>query len=401
MLEIDDFQDILSDLQSGKPIVLLDDALRENEGDVVVITELLLPEHLTFFSTHARGLICVSISDEVAQKLDLPYQVSNNFSPYGTPFTVSVDYREVKKSGVLPASRVITMKKLLEDSSKAEDFTVPGHVFPLIAHPAGVFGRQGQTEGSYDLARILGYKPSGVICEILAPDGSIARGNTLNEFVKKHQLRVTTVEEIIRYRIKNDNSIRMTARSRVTTDLGEKEAIVFVDDCEKKEHIGLIFGDINNKDKELLIRIHSECLTGDVFGSRRCDCGEQLKKSIEVIQKHGNGMVIYLRQEGRGIGLLNKLKAYNLQDRGQDTVEANLSLGFAIDSRDFVVAATLLKLLGILEVSVLTNNPQKCDTLVRCGINVKERIPIIVPFDEYSKEYLHTKKTKLGHMITE
>jgi 3,4-dihydroxy 2-butanone 4-phosphate synthase/GTP cyclohydrolase II len=290
------------------------------------------------------------------------------------------------------------MKRLLEPGIKAEDFVSPGHVFPLIANPSGVLGRQGQTEGSYDLARIAGFQPSGVICEILKPDGTVSKGADLDRFAEEHGIKITSIEEIIRYRVSREVLVRQVARSRLETDVGFFDTFVFEDDVESKEHLALVYGDITGR-KAPLIRLHSECLTGDVFGSQRCDCGPQLHEAMERIVADGCGVILYLRQEGRGIGLTNKLRAYELQDLGHDTVEANVALGFEPDQRDFAVAVNMLHILGVREARVMTNNPRKIETLKRLGINVSERLPIQIPATEYSRAYLETKRLKLGHLL--
>lgn len=400
-IRLDSFASVVADFKAGKPIVLVDDASRENEGDITIATEALTPELMNFMLREARGLVCVSISTEIASQLNLPLQVLNNNSPFNTPFAVSVDHRTVQGSGVTAAGRTFTMQKLLDPNMRAEDFVSPGHVFPLIANPAGVIGRQGQTEGSYDLARIAGFQPSGVICEILSPDGSMARGKELNAFAKRFGLKVSSVEEIVKYRIREEVLIRVVANEELMTDFGKCRTYVFQDDAVGKEHLVLAFGPEEKlrDSRGALVRIHSECLTGDVFGSRRCDCGEQLHASMRRIISEGSGLVLYLRQEGRGIGLANKLRAYALQDQGHDTVEANLQLGFPADMRDFAVAGKILDHFGVSSVRLLTNNPDKLNTLTGLGISISERIPLVVEADEYSREYLATKRSKLGHWL--
>jgi 3,4-dihydroxy 2-butanone 4-phosphate synthase/GTP cyclohydrolase II len=400
-IQLHPFSEVLADFRAGKPVILVDDAERENEGDITLATEAVTPELMSFMLEHARGLICVSISVELAEQLNLPLQVLNNNSPFNTPFTVSIDHRSVSQSGVTGRSRALTMQKLLEPGAQPEDFVSPGHVFPLIANPAGVIGRQGQTEGSYDLARIAGFKPSGIVCEILQPDGTMARGKQLNEFAERFGLKISSVEEIIKFRIREEVLVRMVGESAMTTDFGACRAFVFQDDVDGKEHLALAFGQeklLDNPDGTL-VRIHSECLTGDVFGSRRCDCGEQLKESMQQIVARGSGIVLYLRQEGRGIGLTNKLRAYALQDQGHDTVEANLRLGFPADMRDFAVAAKMLDHFGVRRVQLLTNNPDKLSTLENFGIEIRSRIPLVVRPDEFSKHYLEAKRDKLGHWL--
>ena len=397
-VELSPLSEIIADIQAGKMVILVDDADRENEGDIAIATECLTAEAVAFMHQHARGLICVSISHEVAQKLSVPLQVTNNQSPFHTPFGVSLDHRDVNESGVTAAARAFTMKRLVHPEAQSGEFVVPGHVFPLIAHPAGVLGRQGQTEGSYDLARIAGFAPSGVICEILNENGTVAKGADLQAFARAHGLRIGSVEQVIRYRINHEVFVRETARSVLQTEAGPFETVVFEDDVSGKEHLALVCGDVRGA-RAPLLRIHSECLTGDVLGSQRCDCGQQLHLALQRMQADGAGVVLYLRQEGRGIGLSNKLKAYALQDKGHDTVEANLELGFPPDLRDFAVAAKILNRLGVPRVRLLTNNPQKLDTLVRLGVEVSERVPLSIAANPHNAQYLSTKRDKLGHLL--
>ncbi len=400
-IQLHPFSEVIEAFRRGEPVILVDDEKRENEGDIAIATEALTIDHMNLMLAHARGLVCVSISAELAAQLQLPLQTINNNSPFNTPFAISVDHRTVAHQGVTAASRLLTMQKLLDPRSQPEDFVSPGHVFPLIANPAGVIGRQGQTEGSFDLARIAGFKPSGVICEILNADGSMARGSQLNEFAGAHKLKIGSVEQITRYRIREEVLIRAVGEAELQTDFGSCRTFVFQDDAAGKEHLVLVFGDPRQLRSEAgaLVRIHSECLTGDVFGSRRCDCGEQLHEAMRQIVEQGGGMILYLRQEGRGIGLTNKLRAYSLQDQGHDTVEANLRLGFPADMRDFAVAAKILDSFEVHSVRLLTNNPEKLSTLEQLGIDIVERVPLIVSPDEHSRAYLDTKRSKLGHLL--
>ncbi|MCB0333107.1 MAG: GTP cyclohydrolase II [Bdellovibrionales bacterium] len=393
-------EEVIEDYRAGKIVIIVDDADRENEGDLAVATELVTPEAIAFMIEHGRGLICASISVEQARQLQLPYQVENNNAPLRTAFTTSIDHVDVAYSGITASSRAKTINHLVSEEAKATDFVRPGNVYPLIANPAGVVARQGQTEGSYDLARLAGLKPSGVICEILSPDGTMMRGAELDAFAKEHNLKITSVEEILQYRIHKESLIREVAHSTLATDYGVFDVYVFEDDVDRKEHIALVYGDVTQcHDNGVLVRLHSECLTGDVFTSRRCDCGIQLSDSLKRMVDEGCGVLLYLRQEGRGIGLLNKLRAYALQDEGHDTVQANIKLGFAADERDFVVGAKLLRLLNIERVRLLTNNPEKNDTLARCGIDIVERIGLVAPQDELSMAYLECKREKLGHFL--
>lgn len=398
MLKVSPFSDVLAAFRRGEMVIMADDADRENEGDLVAASEKLTAKQISFMMNEARGLICISLSVERAKKIKLPLQVLNNNSPYGTPFTVSVDLKSVGGEGISAEARTETMRALISDSAKAEDFISPGHVFPLIANPSGVLGRKGQTEGSFDLARIAGFEPSGVICEIMNPDGSMARAEDLNRFAERHGLLITTVQEVINYRLASDTLVRETARSEMDTAFGRWEVRVFADDVEQKEHLALIYGN-PDKDKAVQVRLHSECLTGDVFGSKRCDCGEQLEKAMRNIVAEGAGVILYLRQEGRGIGLGNKLKAYALQDEGLDTVEANRALGFRADERDFSIAGKMLRALGLNRIRLLTNNPEKISALKDMGIIIEERLPVVAEATAYSKSYLDAKREKMGHLL--
>ena len=392
--------EIMDTFKSGRPVIMVDDADRENEGDIVIASEVVTAEHMAFMMEEARGLICVTLSADKAEMLNLPLQVRYNNSPYQTAFTVSVDSKSVQQRGVEAAARATTVRALQSADSKASDFVAPGHVFPLIAHRSGVLGRRGQTEGSFDLARLSGFSESAVICEILNPDGSMARGAELYAFAKKHDLLITSVEEVLRYRIHEEILIRKMGCVDKETDFGVWKAYVFEDDVDGKEHLALVYGDPETAgDSGLLVRIHSECLTGDVFSSRRCDCGEQLRMSMQEIVSQGAGAILYLRQEGRGIGLANKLMAYELQDQGHDTVEANLKLGFAADERDFGVAAKILQQLGIRRVRLMTNNPVKLETLESSGITIVDRVSVKAAHDEFCAFYIETKKNKLGHLL--
>jgi 3,4-dihydroxy 2-butanone 4-phosphate synthase/GTP cyclohydrolase II len=400
-IKLSNFNDVLTAYAKGEAIILVDHAKRENEGDLTVATEKITREMLAFMTNECRGLTCVSLEQPLAKRLGLSLQTTNNQSPYHTQFTVSVNYlgkdNTEKGDGFTASERALCMRKLIDEDSQASDFVRPGGVFPLIADRRGVLGRGGQTEGSLDLARLAALKPSGVICEILDENGKLLRGAQLEEFAKKHGFLITSVAEIIRYRIQNEILVKEVARATLMTDHGEFEGVVFEDQAELKEHL-LLYKDCINDSAPVAVRIHSECLTGDVFGSRRCDCGEQLNKALEYTAKHG-GIILYLQQEGRGIGLANKLRAYALQDQGHDTVEANLKLGFAADERDFAVAAKMLRAVGVEEVRLLTNNPDKLNALENYGIKIHERIPLIAADDEFSRSYIETKRTKLGHLI--
>lgn len=391
-------QEVIADFRDGKMVIIVDDESRENEGDLAIATEKVTAESLAFMMNEGRGLICVSIAREVAEHLKLFPQVDTNNSRYGTPFTATVDHRSVMNFGQTASARAETMRRLIDPEAKPSDFVTPGNVFPLIANPVGVLGRRGQTEGSYDLARLAGLKPSGIICEILNPDGTMARGDSLIEFAERYKIKITSVETIARHIVANEILVREVSRESKRTDYGEFLVSVFESDADGKEHLALQYGDIT-KGVTPLVRIHSECLTGDVFGSQRCDCGPQLDAAMKSIVKHGSGILLYLRQEGRGIGLLNKLRAYELQDQGRDTVEANVELGFGADERDFAVAAKILGVLGVGELNLLTNNPRKLETMKRFGIGVINRVPLVCPSNIHNQSYLETKRAKLGHFL--
>ncbi|MBX7144491.1 MAG: GTP cyclohydrolase II [Oligoflexia bacterium] len=400
-VKTDSFEAVLDDYTKGRAVIILDDADRENEGDIAVAAEFISADLVAFMMREARGLICVSISPSRAAFLNLPLQTSNNQSPFHTAFAVSVDHVSVADCGASAEARARTIRALVDPGAKAEDFVSPGHVFPLIANPTGVLGRQGQTEGSFDLARMAGcLEPGGVICEILNADGSMARGAELTEYASLHGLKLITIADIIARRIQHEVLLRNVAEGQLDTAVGACRTYVFQDDVAGKEHLAVVFGDLSKAGAAgPLVRVHSECLTGDVFGSRRCDCGPQLYSAMRMMKQAGAGVVLYLRQEGRGIGLTNKLRAYALQDQGHDTVEANIKLGFPADMRDFVVAGKMLTALGVNNVRLLTNNPDKLQTLERFGIVITERIPMVIEADEYSKDYLSTKRDKLGHWL--
>ncbi|RIL11462.1 MAG: bifunctional 3,4-dihydroxy-2-butanone-4-phosphate synthase/GTP cyclohydrolase II [Proteobacteria bacterium] len=400
-MKLSPFSEVLEDFRAGKMVVMVDHHERENEGDLIIATEKVSAQDINFMMREGRGLICVSISAELAEALNLPLQTLSNNSAYQTPFAVSIDHREAAGRGVTAEGRAFTMRRMLQSGASASEFVSPGYVFPLIASPLGVLGRKGQTEGSYDLARLAGFKSSGVLCEILNPDGSMARGRELQSFADRNELKITSVDEVARYRVKNEIFVREVAAANLETDFGLFQTRVFADDADSKEHLVLQYGTMERLKNEgaPLVRIHSECLTGDVFGSRRCDCGAQLSQAAELIIREGCGLIFYLRQEGRGIGLTNKLKAYALQDAGDDTVEANIRIGFEADQRDFAVAGKILHTLGVNRVRLITNNPAKVNTLESLGITVEGRVPAVVPADQLNRAYLETKREKLGHIL--
>jgi 3,4-dihydroxy 2-butanone 4-phosphate synthase/GTP cyclohydrolase II len=395
---ISDIEGALEDLRQGKMIILVDDEDRENEGDLTMAAEKVTPEAINFMAKYGRGLICLSLHPDIVERLNLPLMVQDNRSRFQTAFTVSVEAKNGVTTGISAADRAHTILTAVEDDASPDDLVQPGHVFPLRARRGGVLFRAGQTEGSVDLARLAGLKPAGVICEIMNEDGTMARRPDLDEFASTHDLRVVSVAEIIAYRMRNESFVHREAQTVLPTPFGEFKAIAFSNELDNSEHLALVKGEID-PGKDILVRVHSECLTGDVFGSYRCDCGDQLKRALEMIHQEGLGVLIYLRQEGRGIGFANKLKAYALQDKGLDTVEANRELGFAPDLRDYGVGAQILVALGVRRMRIMTNNPKKIVGLDGYSLTVTGRVPIEVPPRPENMHYLLTKCEKLGHIM--
>ena len=391
-------EEAIEDIKKGKPIIVVDDEDRENEGDLVIPAQVITEETVNFMIKEARGLMCVPITKERADELELNLMTANNTDSHGTAFTISVDSLEGTTTGISVGDRYRTIKDILNPQKKSKDFKKPGHLFPLIASKGGVLDRKGHTEASVDLAKICGYEPVSVIIEIIKDDGEMARRDDLIEFAKKYDLKIITIDHIIDYRKKNEDLVTREVEVVLPTKFGDFKMAAFSDEIEKKEYIAVFKGDLQGKE-EVLVRLHSECLTGDVFGSKICDCGEQLQKSLESINEKGEGLLIYLRQEGRGIGIYNKLKAYNLQDQGHDTVEANHLLGFKDDLRDFAVAAQIIKDFGIKSINILTNNPKKIESLEKYGVDVKKRIDSETEPTTENKKYLETKRDKMGHYI--
>jgi 3,4-dihydroxy 2-butanone 4-phosphate synthase/GTP cyclohydrolase II len=398
VMGISDIEGALEDLRQGKMIILVDDEDRENEGDLTMAAEKVTPEAINFMAKYGRGLICLSLHPDIVERLNLPLMVQDNRSRFQTAFTVSVEAKNGVTTGISAADRAHTILTAVEDDASPDDLVQPGHVFPLRARRGGVLFRAGQTEGSVDLARLAALKPAGVICEIMNEDGTMARRPDLDEFASTHDLRVVSVAEIIAYRMRNESFVHREAETVLPTPFGEFKAIAFSNELDNSEHLALVKGEID-PDKDILVRVHSECLTGDVFGSYRCDCGDQLKRALEMIHQEGLGVLIYLRQEGRGIGFANKLKAYALQDKGLDTVEANRELGFAPDLRDYGVGAQILVALGVRRMRIMTNNPKKIVGLDGYSLTVTGRVPIEVPPRPENMHYLLTKCEKLGHIM--
>ncbi|MDI3327434.1 MAG: bifunctional 3,4-dihydroxy-2-butanone-4-phosphate synthase/GTP cyclohydrolase II [Alicyclobacillaceae bacterium] len=391
-------EEAIEELRKGRVVIVVDDENRENEGDFVALAEHATPEIINFMITHGRGLVCVPITEERARELALDPMVWNNTDVHGTAFTVSVDVRRGTTTGISAYERALTVKALIDPDSRPEDFRRPGHIFPLVAKPGGVLRRAGHTEAAVDLARLAGAYPAGVICEVLKEDGTMARVPDLAEVARRHGLKMITIADLIRYRKEREKLIERRAEADLPTDYGMFRAIVYTDTLDEKEHIALVKGSIR-PGEPVLVRVHSECLTGDVFGSHRCDCGPQLSAALRQIEQNGSGVLLYMRQEGRGIGLVNKIRAYALQEQGYDTVEANEKLGFPPDLRDYGIGAQILHDLGVTKLRLLTNNPRKIKGLEGHGLEVVEVVPLQVPATEENIGYLRTKKVKLGHYL--
>ncbi|MCF8081635.1 MAG: bifunctional 3,4-dihydroxy-2-butanone-4-phosphate synthase/GTP cyclohydrolase II [Deltaproteobacteria bacterium] len=397
-MPISKIEDILDDVRQGKMIILVDDEDRENEGDLTIAAENVSAENINFMAKYGRGLICLALDPEIVENLKLNQMVEENRSSFQTAFTVSIEAAKGVSTGISAADRAHTIHTAIADDAKPEDLVQPGHVFPLRARRGGVLFRTGQTEGSVDLARLAGLKKAAVICEVMKDDGTMARLPDLEEFARVHDLKIATVADIISYRMRTESFVHRVAETVLPTPFGEFKAIAFVNDIDDYEHLALIKGEID-PEKDVLVRVHSGCLTGDVFGSYRCDCGEQLEKAMQMVQDEGLGVVLYLQQEGRGIGLANKLKAYALQDQGFDTVEANEELGFAPDLRDYGVGAQILVDLGVRKMKIITNNPKKIIGLDGYGLEVTDRVPIECEPRPENIRYLSTKCQKLGHLL--
>ncbi len=389
----------IKDIRAGRMVILVDDEDRENEGDLTMAAEAVTPEAINFMARYGRGLICLSMTGETADRLGLPMMVEKNTSSFETGFTVSIEAKKGVTTGISAADRATTIQTAIADAATADDLVRPGHIFPLRARDNGVMVRVGQTEGSVDLAHLAGCKPAGVICEIMDDDGTMARMPSLEKFSEKHGIGICTVANLVKYRLKTESFVRKAAETVIPTKYGgEFRMIAYENDLDNLTHIAMVKGEVD-PEKDILVRVHSECMTGDIFGSMRCDCDDQLHKAMAMVEKEGSGVIIYLRQEGRGIGLVNKLKAYELQRRGYDTVDANLELGFDADMRDYGVGAQILTDLGVRKMRLMTNNPTKIMGLEEYGLSVVERVPIEIMPNSLNNDYLNCKQLKMGHLL--
>ena len=391
-------EEAIRDIRDGKFVIVVDDEDRENEGDLTMAAEKVTPDAINFMAKHGRGLVCLPVVGKRLDELQIPMMVSDNTSSFGTAFTVSIDAKVGATTGISAHDRALTVLAVLDSATKPEDIARPGHIFPLRAKEGGVLVRTGQTEAAVDLSRLAGLYPAGVICEIMKEDGTMARMPDLESFSEEHGIKIVSVAQLIEYRLRFDTLIHKVAEAKLPTNYGDFVVIAYRSEVDSNHHIALVRGDVNT-DEPVLVRVHSECLTGDVFSSIRCDCGDQLRHAIQMVADEGRGVVVYMRQEGRGIGLHNKLKAYELQDSGLDTVEANEALGFEPDLRNYGIGAQILKDLGIKRLKLMTNNPRKIVGLDGYDLQVVERVPIIIPPNPNSLAYLSTKRTKMGHLI--
>jgi len=399
MTDFSTIEDAIADIKDGKIIIVVDDEDRENEGDLIMAAEKSTPAAVNFLSKYGRGLICVPLTAQRLKELELDAMVPNNTALHGTRFTVSVDAVEGTTTGISASDRSVTIQNLVGKNTKPSDLGRPGHIFPLQALEGGVLARAGHTEASVDLARLAGLEPAGVLCEIMDDDGEMARVPRLMEMAKEFDMKIITVKDLIEYRSHHEKLVDKITVVDLPTKWGDFKLHLYRSDIDKQHHVALVKGDVAGK-KDVLVRVHSQCLTGDVFGSSRCDCGDQLSHAMKMVDNEGLGVILYMRQEGRGIGLANKIKAYHLQENGRDTVEANEELGFKADLRDYGVGAQILKDLGLTTIRILTNNPRKVVGLAGHGLKIVDRLPIQIHPSEHNKRYLQTKRDKLGHLLS-
>ena len=391
-------EEAIEEIRAGRFVVVADDVERENEGDLTIAAQFVTPDAVNFMATHGRGLVCLCLTPERCEELGLRQMTDQNEAQFGTAFTVSIEARDGVSTGISAADRARTIQVAVDPTSTPHDLVHPGHIFPLRARAGGVLKRSGQTEAAVDLARLAGLAPAGVVCEIMKDDGTMARVPDLVEFCERHGLKLVTVADLIEYRRRTEKLVERIVSVRLPTDYGEFQAVAYRETLTGKQHVALVKGDVEGKE-DILVRVHSECLTGDVFHSRRCDCGEQLEQALARIEQDGEGVILYLAQEGRGIGLLNKLRAYELQEQGLDTVEANIELGFKADAREYGIGSQILADLGLTTIRVLTNNPKKISGISGFGLEVVSQEPIEVEPNDENREYLETKRDKLGHTI--
>jgi 3,4-dihydroxy 2-butanone 4-phosphate synthase/GTP cyclohydrolase II len=392
-------EEAIEEFRNGRFVIIIDDEDRENEGDLCIPAQFSTPDAINFMARYGRGLICVPMTTERFHDLHIPMMTSNNDSHFGTPFGVSVEARTGVTTGISAADRARTVQVLIDPKTKSSDLVMPGHTFPLRAREGGVLVRAGQTEATVDLCKLAGLYPAGVLCEIMNQDGTMSRLPQLRRFAKRHNLKIISVTQLIQHRMEKEKLVRRVAETKMPTEFGEWKCVAYKAITDPDEHIALLYGDISRKKGPVLVRMHSQCVTGDVFGSQRCDCGEQLHKAMQMIAEDGRGVIVYLRQEGRGIGLHNKIKAYNLQDGGMDTVEANEALGFPADRRDYGIGMQILVDLGLKKLRLLTNNPTKRAGLEGYGLEVVERVPLQATPNKHNVRYLETKRAKMGHLI--